>query len=48
MGVLRDKQMILYCLGTPPYPGDGVMTGYGGAEGQTDDFEGEYVPNSGE
>ena len=32
--------------GTSPYQGDGVMTGYGGQEGQ--EFEGEYVPNSGE
>lgn len=31
--------------GTSPYDKDGVMTGYGGIEGQ-DDFEGEYVPNS--
>ena len=30
--------------GTSPYQGDGVMTGYGGQEGQ--EFEGEYVPNS--
>ncbi len=36
----------IFGSGTSPYQGDGVMTGYGGQEGQ--EFEGEYVPNSGE